>query len=242
MKIIFFLAVLLISFYISYAQETTLSGNHRITGMLNVEGSLVAGGNQPNNTMRVVPRGQNGVNSVTDFFENSDVTRSPYVAMGIATTTWGAPLPGGFIWTNSNGSFPVRDFYFWQGNNPNVAKPAMVIKAGTNAIAMNTTKVPGGYMLAVNGGIIAEKVQIQLFGTWPDYVFSNGYKLPSLQELSSFIAENNHLPGVPSEIEIKDKGINIAEMNGILLKKIEEQALYILQLNERIQKLEEKVL
>jgi hypothetical protein len=45
---------------------------------------------------------------------------------------------------------------------------------------------------------------------------------------------------VPSENEIKDKGINIAEMNGILLKKIEEQALYILQLNERIQKLEKR--
>lgn len=111
--------------------------------------------------------------------------------------------------------------------------------AGT--IGINTTYVPAGYQLAVNGGIIAEEVLVELNTAWPDYVFKPEYVLPSINELEKYIEKNGHLPGVPSAEQIEDSGINLGEMNQILLKKIEELSLYIIDQNKRIEELEQKM-
>ncbi len=64
---------------------------------------------------------------------------------------------------------------------------------------------------------------------WPDYVFADDYSLMSLAEVASFIKENSHLPEVPSAVEVGEKGVNLGAMNAVLLKKVEELTLYILQ-------------
>ena len=107
-------------------------------------------------------------------------------------------------------------------------------------IAIGTTQ-SHGYKLAVAGGIIAERVKVKLQGAWPDYVFQPGYALRSLEELERFVMTHRHLPDVPSEAEIKETGLDVESMNARLLKKIEEQALYIIELNKKLVALEQRV-
>jgi len=74
-------------------------------------------------------------------------------------------------------------------------------------------------------------------GEWPDYVFSDDYELLSLDELSSYIRENRRLPEIPSAAEVYENGVNLLEINKLLLKKMEEMTLYILDLQNQINEL-----
>lgn len=76
---------------------------------------------------------------------------------------------------------------------------------------------------------------------WPDYVFKDGYKLYPLSKLEDFININGHLPNVPSEKEVMENGVNLGDMNAILLEKIEELTLYVIELKKDIDKLNEEV-
>jgi len=93
--------------------------------------------------------------------------------------------------------------------------------------------------LAVNGTITAKEIKVTLTG-WPDYVFGKNYNLMPLKELEQFITKNSHLPEIPSAAEVEENGVQLGEMNAILLKKIEELTLYILQLEKRLSDVEKK--
>lgn len=94
--------------------------------------------------------------------------------------------------------------------------------------------------LAVNGGVLAREIRVSVATSdWPDYVFSPDYTLMSLAELEQFISVHHHLPGVPSAQMVEDLGsVDLAEMNVILLRKVEEMTLRIIELEKRLQKLE----
>jgi len=47
---------------------------------------------------------------------------------------------------------------------------------------------------------------------WSDYVFQAGYHLRPLSEVSAYIQVNHHLPDIPSEAEVKEKGVNVGDM------------------------------
>ncbi len=95
-----------------------------------------------------------------------------------------------------------------------------------------------GFKLSVDGKVACEEVLVDLNEDWPDYVFQPEYELNSLEDVKKHIDEKGHLPGVPSAQEIEDNGIVLGEMNRIQMEKIEELTLYILQLEERLKKLE----
>jgi len=94
----------------------------------------------------------------------------------------------------------------------------------------------------INGLLCAKEVRVQLSGSpcWPDYVFNRDYNLLPLQELEQFVTENKHLPDVPSATEVEANGVNIGEMNALLLQKVEELTLYIIQMEKRLSELEGK--
>ncbi|WP_124019386.1 hypothetical protein [Flavobacterium hydrophilum] len=110
--------------------------------------------------------------------------------------------------------------------------------------AMNSTD-----KLAVNGIVHAKEVRVNLLG-WPDYVFEKhytgkstlnpGYNLPTLAEIESYTKANHHLPEVPSAAEITSKGLKLGEMNGVLLKKIEELTLYAIEQQKEIEYLKKE--
>ncbi len=97
------------------------------------------------------------------------------------------------------------------------------------------------YSLAVNGSALFTKAVVKLYGNWPDYVFKPNYKLRSLEELELFIKTNNHLPDVPSAKQVEDKGIDVGDNQGILLKKIEELTLYLIEQNKKLALLQTEV-
>ncbi len=76
---------------------------------------------------------------------------------------------------------------------------------------------------------------------WADFVFDKNYKLLPLAEVEHFYNTNKHLPSVPSEQEVKTNGINTAEMDAILLQKIEELTLYIVQQQKEIDALKKEI-
>jgi len=114
-------------------------------------------------------------------------------------------------------------------------------------VAIGTTD-PKGYKLAVAGDMIAEQVVVKLQANWPDYVFKPQYNLTALADLKAFIDKNHHLPEIPSAKEVAEKGINLGNMNKILVKKVEELTLYLIENDkkekaqeDRINKLEQEV-
>lgn len=96
-------------------------------------------------------------------------------------------------------------------------------------VGIGTSIVPDDYLMAVDGKLITEKVVVRNSNNWPDFVFDKNYTLPSLSSVQDFIAENHHLPEVPSALEIQERGHDLAEMNRLLLKKVEELTLYLLE-------------
>lgn len=102
-------------------------------------------------------------------------------------------------------------------------------------IVGNPPSTPGSYAMYVNGSIIATEVKVALQANWPDYVFEPGYALPNLVEWEQFISENKHLPGVPSAAEVgQNGGIELGEMNRILLQKVEELTLLLISQQKQI--------
>lgn len=107
-----------------------------------------------------------------------------------------------------------------------------------DAVSIATTNIPSGYKLAVGGNVIAEKVRVKLQSSgWPDYVFEEKYPLPSLKETEQFILQNKHLPGVPSAAQIEKEGLDLGDGQAVLLKKIEELTLHVIELDKKVEKL-----
>ncbi len=65
-----------------------------------------------------------------------------------------------------------------------------------------------------------------------DYVFDKNYELLPLKDVEDYVNTNKHLPEIPNAAELETNGINVAEMNNLLLKKIEELTLYIILLSK----------
>ncbi|HZV69225.1 MAG TPA: hypothetical protein VFG10_06755 [Saprospiraceae bacterium] len=94
-----------------------------------------------------------------------------------------------------------------------------------------------GYLVNVGGKIIAEEVRVQLQASWPDYVFKENYKLMPLDEVEAFIDANDHLPGFNKADVIEKQGSDLGETQRLLVEKVEELTLYVIQLKKEIEAL-----
>jgi hypothetical protein len=52
-------------------------------------------------------------------------------------------------------------------------------------------------------------------------VFKPSYHLPLISKVKCYIEANQHLPGMPSEKDVAKDGINVGEMNALLVKKVD---------------------
>ncbi len=175
----------------------------------------------PNNT---------GVNATT-------YTVYAYCGAFVASTFYSIEMSPGCTWAPSNSiatgtpggyNVPFENFV----NNDSFL---------TGHLGVNINAMPNGYQFAVNGNAIATSMTVKLYANWPDYVFKPDYQLPSLADTKSYIDQNHHLPEIPSEVEIIKNGLNLGEMNRLLLKKMEEMTLYMIEAKEEINELKKQV-
>ncbi|MDL2224479.1 hypothetical protein LJB92_04110, partial [Bacteroidales bacterium OttesenSCG-928-M06] len=128
---------------------------------------------------------------------------------------------------------------FVVGNRPwdsSAFNPVLTVKMNGN---VGIGEADPAYTLDVKGKIRAEEVVITT--AWADFVFADNYNLPSLKEVHQHIREKKHLPGIPSESEVKENGVGIADIQVKLLQKIEELTLYMIQQQQLIEQLQEKI-
>jgi len=101
-----------------------------------------------------------------------------------------------------------------------------------------STHLHANSFMQVEGKLACKELVILDATKWSDYVFSKDYRLMPLKELEMFYLTNKHLPDVPGDEEIKKNGINAAEMDALLLQKIEELTLHVVEMNKKIELLE----
>lgn len=101
----------------------------------------------------------------------------------------------------------------------------------------NVTTSHDGYKLYVEEGILTEKVKVAIKNSedWFDNVFEKDYALMPLNELTKYIEKNKHLPEVPTTSDVLKQGIDLGKMNGILLKKVEELTLYLIDMKKELE-------
>lgn len=123
----------------------------------------------------------------------------------------------------------------------NTAPSTLTLNARGGNVTIGTTSPQQGYRLSVNGGIICEEIKIILDVPASDYVFATDYSLMPLDELELFIKTNKHLPEVPSAVEFAENGYSIGKMDDLLLRKVEELSLYVIELQKQILELQSQI-
>jgi hypothetical protein len=165
-----------------------------------------------------------------DFYTTWSATRTCDAHLkvhGSATSSWGKYIELTHDGTDGKISTDAGNI---------VLAPAVNVGIGTTTPA---------YKLDVNGDInVSGSYNVKKGGVnynHPDYVFEPDYKLMSLEDLKQYVREHKSLPRVVSAGEVKkNEGFKMDELLIQMLEKIEEQTLYIFQLEERITELEKK--
>lgn len=124
----------------------------------------------------------------------------------------------------------TNDWSLYVGNTYKTDGAQIAIKAIENGNVGIGLSNPDS-KLSVNGNIRAKEIKVEA-ANWPDYVFTDAYKLPALAEIEKHIKEKGHLPEIQSAAEVERNGVNLGEINAQLLKKIEELTLYLIQENK----------
>ncbi|MCR5193389.1 MAG: hypothetical protein K6D59_08800 [Bacteroidales bacterium] len=101
------------------------------------------------------------------------------------------------------------------------------------------SRLGNGFECSYDGRVRTKSLTVTLDG-WSDYVFDEGYHLPSLYELEKYVATNRHLPDIPSAKEVDENGVDLGEMNAKLLQKVEELTLYVIDLQKQIDELKKQ--
>lgn len=95
-------------------------------------------------------------------------------------------------------------------------------------------------MLTVNGTVHSKAVVVDN-SIFPDYVFKKTYVLRPLSAVKAYIDLNHHLPEMPSAAEVAKNGQNLGEINALLLKKVEELTLYMIELNKTVKAQQQEI-
>ena len=133
-------------------------------------------------------------------------------------------------------SYAQESLYLSPASSKTVSNSLIITSDGNVGIG----KASPEDALEVNGRIHAKSVKVDLEG-WADFVFASDYELPSLTEMEAYIKKHGHLQGIPSEQEALSQGIDLGEMNTLLLQKVEELTLHLIEKDKKITELEARL-
>jgi hypothetical protein len=222
---------------VGLGSNTTVLGNS-FTTTTSVYGNVGIGTTAPGYKLDV-----NGTGRFTGVFivDNDLMTRSKlqigngrlFELQGSATALNIYDASAGFsrMNINANGNIGIGTTVD-AGYKLNVAGD---IYASTKILVGTSGLNTGTHSLAVNGSALFTKAVVKLTGVWPDYVFNSDYNLLPLAEVEKFLSKNKHLPDVPSAADVTKEGIDLGDNQTILLKKIEELTLYMIEQNKKME-------
>lgn len=160
-------------------------------------------------------------------FSNKKLKISGYQNSSLLDSVLTTDIDGNIIMKKTEWYRPVSSNHLFNNNTGNVY-------IGSSASAYTDT----AYKLFVEKGIRTRKVKVDQ-SAWADFVFNDDYQLPSLETVHAFIKQNKHLPGLPSAAEVTKDGVDVGQNQAVLLQKIEELTLYIIEQDKRIKALEQ---
>lgn len=164
----------------------------------------------------------------------SDVdSRKPLLSMSFK----GDKYEGPSLSTNTRGycvpiNFEATEYFFKFTNGVDSDVPVGTMHVDGKIICKDELKVA-----EVNTDKIRAKDIDVDFNDAADYVFAEDYHLKPLREVEAYVKENKHLPGVPSADEFSNQGMNVSKMSNLLLEKVEELTLHIIQLQKEVEAL-----
>jgi len=163
---------------------------------------------------------------------------------------YGYTQPASPVWVNGPGKLYtsracVPDIKVGIGNNNPQAKLHITLNnnaTGVNTHALLVQRNNGDKILQLteDGLLLAREIKVDV-ANWPDYVFGGEYVLMPLEEVAAYIAQFEHLPGIPAAREMEQEGMNITETNVLLLEKIEELTLYLIELQKQLKVQQQKI-
>lgn len=182
-------------------------------------------------------------NPQTNQTPSTGLLRLDNIAIYATVTT--VPMSGLWISTSSSNIINTNTGTVGIGtSNPNTnAKLDVngnIFTSGKLLIGTTNLAAVDNNILAVNGNAIFEKVKVRSYAIWPDYVFEEDYNLPSLDEVEAYLRKYKHLPNIITADEAKKNGVDLADNQAALLKKVEELTLYLIQLKKRMDQLSEE--
>jgi hypothetical protein len=212
--------------------------------------TTTAGGTNPTEKMRITGAGDVGIGTTTpsqklEIYHN-DATGGIALNRAAGTSSKSEikfSKAGAELWAigndiDNNGG---QTFFIWDGVHG--FAPILINQYGKVGIGGVTPpdNQNSMYELYVKDGICTRDVKVTA-GTFPDYVFEKDYNLPSIYDLENYININKHLPGIPSAQEIKqNEGFEVGDMQQKLTKVVEEQALYIIDLQKQLDELKKRL-
>jgi len=133
---------------------------------------------------------------------------------------------------------PATNAWSYSGNTVDASQHFI----GTNNPADLVFKTNGQKQarITTEGLFLAKKIQVTQ-SNWADFVFDPKYRLRPLSEVEQFIKKHKHLPDVPSEKQVTTEGLNVGDNQAVLLRKIEELTLYMIEQNKQIAELKKEV-
>ncbi len=235
------------------SEKLEVKGNVRMTNMgennLSSWGTLVLHANDDSvgvehllfkvkrkEQMRLTDGGNLGI-GIQDPFARLSVSGNAFIKngglyLGIDAHT---SLGGEYIVNTKQTSANVWGLSFFSASNE-------VMRICGDRVHIGTQNIPAtvlsNYKLWVQNGIASEDLVIVNVSDWKDNVFQKDYSLQPLENVATFISQNKHLQGVPSEEDVKKNGYSVVEFNKTLLQKIEELTLYLIEQDKKIKKLE----
>ena len=183
-----------------------------ITGTTNGWGGLQLVCNGNCNITETIPNLIEGLHQIKIQMPNNPYC---YRSADVTVTTQGSNSGGG-----NNGGSNTTTIGLWTANNTD-----NYIYRDGKVMVMDT--------------FMAEKIIVEVID-FPDYVFDKDYNLMPLNQLQQYISTNKHLPKIPKGEVIEKDGMNIGDISVLQMEKIEELTLYLLEMNERLKRLEER--
>jgi hypothetical protein len=243
-----------LSFYTAGANADDLNEKMRIT----MNGNVGIGYTNPEAKLHVFESTALG-STVLSKLRLTSATGNVSGGNNVSQSTWLYRSTSGSSWTSTSvhdgisvdNSFkdPGSNTKTWWQRQPyldvqswgNAGTTYMSLEQGKLCIGTKRSTAHSNASLSVDGKIVCKDLYVTATSDWPDFVFKANYVLPKLYDIEAYYKENGHLPLIPSEQDIKEKGIDVAEMNRLLLLKVEELTVLMVEQQKQIDILKTKI-